>query len=949
MFGLCLNLVSKFTNLSPNVFNSAVQKYCKRAVTAVFAFLALGAYANAVQAVNCDYVYGIINDGTSSRVYRYNNISSGTTNTSTDIIFSGSPISTLAIGFAPDGSGGVTDEIRIYRWKYHTWTTKDNASSDRPSYFISNSTNPRANIFYSNTSITNQESAGGEVNQMTGEIYLSSKWDDKIYPGVPGDFGISVINPQTGTARTVKFTPADGETLSLGQAISDMIIDADGNSFVIAESGSDLYITRLNMTTGKYNTVKKITGTKPSIHAGGLALLDGMIYVLDGGQVFKIDPVTGVSTQVGIGQNFTDLGSCQLVPLIRGEVFNDANGNGQIDAGESGIGGITVQLYASDGVTVLGEQTTTGTGTYDFIINNINNADFYIRVKNPTINGKHAAQTYASGGTFVRLGTNTVTNYCTDFTNNDIPGTTNRTCYGARANGIDSTNNGTIGVANYYSKINVNTDKAVTKINFAFTTAYDESDAPSAAYYSKVERNIGIKDGGNPIVYLGSGASEDTTSKADANANGDDFDDGVFVMINGIETPLQNAVLLRNKTYTIKAYANGTRANETCISPFIGQFGFNSPFDILYYINGSINPTGCFDATSAAAGLNYTVSTLNSITISTLFRTIITHKPVGAAFTSINSDGSVNSSESAPWVLNGEVEDYKFLIAQGQVRLNVRSINDVGNFTFDMDNIEVSPPSNTTRTIQTVTSNVSAAQPYDGIVHAIDIADTDIIIHNTSTPSQFELITSETKCVDFSYSPSNNLSITFNAGSITIPGSEVKADSDIVCDIVYDVLPTIEFSANITNRIHANDNFNITIKDANNSNATIASAQTSSAANASTGIIQVVSGNEYLFDEIMASGSVNTFGHYAKDINCTNNGTAITTNGSIPFSITPVWNDKIKCEITNSALNANLTSSQITVEPQTQEAGNSSTITVTLKDSLGSIINAGGDNVTIFI
>ncbi|MDR1554647.1 MAG: hypothetical protein LBS39_01310, partial [Campylobacteraceae bacterium] len=959
MVSLCLNLIFGFTKLVLNIFNNFKQKYYKKIIGAVFAFLALGAYANAAEAIDCSYVYGITNDGTGSRVYRYNDISSSSGVTDTGIVFNTyntDGASTLAIGYAPNGTSGVTNELRVYRWRYHEWLTSQNTANARPSYFVSNSSASRTFVNYSG-SLPAKEAAGGEVNQFTGEIYISSGWADEV----SSNLSISVINPATQTASNVSFHPADASEPNLTTAISDMIIDANGDSFIIAGEGNvsitnRTYIARLDMSTGAYYAVKKITlpfndniTAKDFLSAGGLALLDGKIYVHKTTAIYVIDPVTGVSQKINgnSAYDFTDLGSCQLVPLIGGEIYNDANGNGQLDPGEGGIEGITVQLYDQN-KNFLGEQTTTATGSYSFIVNDISNAEFYVRVKNPRVNGYPAAQTYASGGDYIRSsGTNTVTNYCTDYTNDDTTGSnTNRACYGARANGIDSSAND-LNNANYYSKITMNTDKVVVHADFAFNSAYDKSDASSN--YSEVTLNIGIKGSdGKPAVYLGNGVSEDNGSKADDNASGDDFDDGVFVMINGTETPLQNAVLLRGKTYTFKVYANGTKKDESCIVPFIAlnNNGDTLPNSFLH-INGT--NAGCYNAASAAAGLTYTIPSVSQDTGSTFFRTIITAKRPGATFDSIDADGAAVPSSEAPWILKGEVEDYKVLITQRQLRLNVRSINDVGNFTFIILNTESISPSVMSRTIQTVTQNVSVAQPYDGTIHAINDENTDVAILGAVIPSQFGMVTSETKCVDLSYGSSGNLSITFNADDITIPGSAVKADSDIVCDIVYDVLPTIEFSANITNRIHANDNFNITIKDVNNSNATIASAQTSSAANASTGIIQVVSGNEYLFDEIMASGSVNTFGHYTKDINCTNNGTAITTNGSIPFSITPVWNDKIKCEITNSALNANLTSSEITVEPQTQEAGNSSTITVTLKDSLGSIINAGGDNVTIFI
>ena len=47
-------------------------------------------------------------------------------------------------------------------------------------------------------------------------------------------------------------------------------------------------------------------------------------------------------------------------------MWNDANHNGIQDAGETGISGVTVTFYASNGTTVLGTTTTDANGLYHF-------------------------------------------------------------------------------------------------------------------------------------------------------------------------------------------------------------------------------------------------------------------------------------------------------------------------------------------------------------------------------------------------------------------------------------------------------------------------------------------------------------------------------------------------------------------------------------------------------
>lgn len=47
-------------------------------------------------------------------------------------------------------------------------------------------------------------------------------------------------------------------------------------------------------------------------------------------------------------------------------VFRDWNGNGTMDAGDEGLAGVQVQLFASNGTTLLNTKTTDASGKYDF-------------------------------------------------------------------------------------------------------------------------------------------------------------------------------------------------------------------------------------------------------------------------------------------------------------------------------------------------------------------------------------------------------------------------------------------------------------------------------------------------------------------------------------------------------------------------------------------------------
>ncbi len=89
-----------------------------------------------------------------------------------------------------------------------------------------------------------------------------------------------------------------------------------------------------------------------------------------------VDPSTGrtgVYTIAAPGTDLTVDAGIFATPNVNNakatigdKVWNDVNGNGVQDAGEPGVAGVTVTLYAGDGTTVIGTTTTDGAGNYIF-------------------------------------------------------------------------------------------------------------------------------------------------------------------------------------------------------------------------------------------------------------------------------------------------------------------------------------------------------------------------------------------------------------------------------------------------------------------------------------------------------------------------------------------------------------------------------------------------------
>lgn len=101
----------------------------------------------------------------------------------------------------------------------------------------------------------------------------------------------------------------------------------------------------------------------------------------------------------GKGQGLADMEViCDFAPIqIGNRVWNDANSDGIQDAGEDGIAGVTVNLYAADGTTLVATTVTNSRGEYyfDSITDGVDfNTDYVVRLDKPenhTGNGPLAA------------------------------------------------------------------------------------------------------------------------------------------------------------------------------------------------------------------------------------------------------------------------------------------------------------------------------------------------------------------------------------------------------------------------------------------------------------------------------------------------------------------------------------------------------------------------------
>ncbi len=149
---------------------------------------------------------------------------------------------------------------------------------------------------------------------------------------------------QVGTVSGVVFNDPNGSgTQDAGElGIGGVTVQLKSGAVVVASTttAGDGSYTFTSVTPGSYTVVE----TDPS------------------GYVSTTSNAVPVSVAAGgaATANFGD----QQVGTVSGVVFNDPNGNGVQDAGELGIGGVTVQLKT--GAVVVATTTTAGDGSYSF-------------------------------------------------------------------------------------------------------------------------------------------------------------------------------------------------------------------------------------------------------------------------------------------------------------------------------------------------------------------------------------------------------------------------------------------------------------------------------------------------------------------------------------------------------------------------------------------------------
>ncbi|QIQ22228.1 invasin domain 3-containing protein [Zophobihabitans entericus] len=878
-------------------------------------------------------VYSVdLNTGAATRLY-YPTSGTG---------YTADPVSTIALG-RPGGKNSG-NSLTMYHWSWAAgWKLTQIAEGETE--IVESPYNQPA----PGSSAYNYWS-GGEVNQKTGEIYFTSGEDAQFR----NNFRILIFNPQTGAAINsgliLPKTPTDSTDVSNSYIASDMAIDADGNAYVLVGSSSPRWLVRVipggNGSGWVYNKVRQITGIPTTSDMWGMAFVDGKLYVSTTAStnLYRVDVLTGVATVVGtsgttgITGNIFDLASCQTAPVIKGKVYNDTAATGAITGSEEGISNINVEIWKEEGGTPVYKASvqTDGSGEYSYIVDSTN-ATYYIRLVQPTISSNNAMQTWASaGGTL-----NPVTAYCSNGVNNFLEISSSGVCYGAKGSAGYDQNSTSINLltdGQFVSKIVMTSDDEVADASFGLTTVRNYGDAPNTFGTLDASNGAAHVNGPNGQLYLGNSVSIQSDGQPTTSADSVSSHDGVFVIIDGAEVPLQDAELLANESYTFKVIVNGTAKTRGYLNAWIGWNASGATTTFTTQMASDLQDSDG----DGVITFNYTIPSVASMGYTpfyTRFRISSTQ--------SLNATGMpqpTTTNGSVPWVVDGEVEDYRSFVAAGFLELSAKSVGGVETFTYAMTNIGNTNGSTNSESLTTVSENTVVEQSATSI-HAFDSVGVPVVITQT-LPTGWTTIGAV--CTD----GSATLSTTLNGNILEIPATDIIEGKNISCEFENGKLPTLQLDKSVVARYNAADQFTVQITDGT---TTSTGTTTGTATSATTGVVSAVAATDYTLDESMASGSVSTLNRYSTLLQCTNtytnSSTTLPSGNGQSFTVTPSYGDVIACILTNSVITPDPSKSTITADPLsiTADGTTESTITVQLKDTNGNNLTIGGDTVAITV
>ncbi|WP_203767627.1 invasin domain 3-containing protein, partial [Cellulomonas denverensis] len=742
-------------------------------------------------------------------------------------MLSGEPMSTLAV----DG-GGLNGERtpRLYAWSWNASRTTSSWPSGSPtssatSYipiasYDDGQTTGKAHFVplpsvSSGLSTSYDYWSGGEVYQKTGELYLSSG----ECAGINRSFRVAIYDPSTGTTRgsatLVPNTGADdifGTTDPCGNngyVASDMAIDAEGNFYILVRGASDRqYLVRVvpgeDKAEWRYNVVGQLQTSTGSAFTNtngfwGMAFHNGNLYLQGetASRQYRFDPLS-LRLQ---DSSFTDpaqtqdLAAAQTAPVLDGVVYDDANGNGVVDAGETGLADQTVALYDEDGA-LLGTRQTDGAGNYSFILNAIG-TDYHVRLVQPQVNGVNAVQTHAAGGSSGP--SNSVTARCAggDLTN------TSGACSGQLAGPAADPALGALGSTVDLDAMPILTTATVRTANEVTTADFGVHATTTASWGDAPFSSTAAQQGPRLYDYDGTGLrlGETRGDYADGStANDHATDDGVSIAGPNGAASLANGVLAVGGQYDLLGQVQGGGAEQATVSTWLARTNGATDFR-----TGAIAATGTAGTAAAHypyagagdAAVSLTVPDSTGDLSSTWLRAAVSDQaladPDNTASAYQPAKGSAEAA-SNPWVLRGEVEDYQVHVAQGVIRIAATSQGQVadGDYGYELTGpVSTTAPSSTSATVRPAEADTLT---YADSVHALSALGEDVTVTATTVPARWA--PTSARVVDtFTGATVEGATVDLSTGAVTVPGSALARGADVTVEFSYATGPNASASS----------------------------------------------------------------------------------------------------------------------------------------------------------
>ncbi|MDR2929519.1 MAG: Ig-like domain-containing protein [Propionibacteriaceae bacterium] len=651
---------------------------------------------------------------------------------------------------------------------------------------------------------------GTGVNVETAADFgLDAQGNIYIYVSTP----IAAGAGQNGTAALVRINPAtgdDGGFLNGSSAdpwVYNVVKKLGKSDSTMTEPESAIWSPGTGIHDGKFLAGGYI-GVNSQAYPANQGSADGVAASenFTASRMLRIDPLSGDMAISGVqdvadnakatdtigggastsytmsqvdGRVYRDNASPQMLTVIGGFVYDDANADSVISDDEVGVADVTVAVYDEDN-TLLGTQITAQDGSYRLIVSG--DGTYHVRVLHPQIGGVNAVQTYgAVDGTV-----NEVTIHCGDSTITTGSGQ----CFGNLDPGyvdpeLESTDSSSWPI---WATVVMNSDAEVAGLNFGVSTLGSTGDAKAGPASVAASAPIHV-NGGNPVVWLGDslGANQVAT---DGEAH-NDTDDGVFIDSAAGAIPLEGTLVAATAQYQLGATLSGDQADAATLVGW--TTGTGSTWDTTAAWTTQVSDgvaTGSYQVQPSG-----TVSGTPSVQLRAEVSTATITSPTNAK----DEYQAAADSSATAWATPGEIEDYAFSAADAVYRTAVVNTGDPATFTVDGQSLTASAATGVVFGTAKAASvgqskQITATAPSGARLSSVTVTDTA-----TRQPYEAEVTTEgSTATVTFTPELGDDVLVQFSYGltpdptksTLTIDNTATSAANDNTAEIGTDLTAT---------------------------------------------------------------------------------------------------------------------------------------------------------------